>query len=94
MPKVRYSNKAVEDRSSIWEQTFSEWSENQADEHYEMLLSVCNRLLYPQNNLISSALMPGIFCFMISYIARKSKFSQPFVDLLRLTNETALKRGN
>ena len=36
--------------------------------------------------------MPGIFRFTIAYIAEKSKFSQPFVDLLRLTNETAQKR--
>ena len=47
MPKVRYSNKAIEDLTSIWEYTFSEWSESQADEYYEMLISACNRLLYP-----------------------------------------------
>ena len=47
MPKVRYSNKAVEDLSSIWEYTFTKWSENQADEYYAMLISVSNRLLYP-----------------------------------------------
>lgn len=47
MPKVRYSNKAVEDLSSIWEYTFTKWSENQADEYYAMLISACNRLLYP-----------------------------------------------
>ena len=47
MPKVRYSNKAVEDLTSIWEYTFSKWSESQADEYYHMLVSTCNRLLYP-----------------------------------------------
>lgn len=47
MPKVRYSNKAVEDLSSIWDYTFTQWSENQADEYYAMLISACNRLLYP-----------------------------------------------
>lgn len=52
MPKVRYSNKAVEDLSSIWEYTFTKWSENQADEYYAMLISACNRLLYP--SVISS----------------------------------------
>ena len=46
MPKVRYSNKAVEDLSSIWDYTFTQWSENQADEYYAMLISACNRLLY------------------------------------------------
>ncbi len=47
MPKVRYSNKAVEDLTSIWEYAYSEWSESQADEYYEMLISSCNRLLHP-----------------------------------------------
>ena len=47
MPKVQYSNKAVEDLSSIWDYTFTQWSENQADEYYAMLISVCNSLLYP-----------------------------------------------
>ena len=48
MPKVRYSNKAVEDLTLIWEYTYSEWSESQADEYYEILISACcNRLLYP-----------------------------------------------
>ena len=47
MPKVRYSNKAVEDLTSIWEYTLSKWSESQADEYYEMLISACNRHLYP-----------------------------------------------
>ena len=44
MPKVRYSNKAVEDLTSIWEYTLSEWSESQADEYYEMLISACNHV--------------------------------------------------
>ena len=33
--------------ASIWEYTFSEWSESQSDEYYEMLISAGNRLLYP-----------------------------------------------
>lgn len=47
MPKVRYSNKAVEDLTSIWEYAYSEWCESQADEYYEMIISSSNRLLYP-----------------------------------------------
>ena len=34
MPKVRYSNKAVEDLTSIWEYTFSEWSESHIPIHH------------------------------------------------------------
>ena len=47
MPKIRYSNKAVEDLTSIWDYTYTEWSEKQADEYYAMLIASCNRLLYP-----------------------------------------------
>ena len=45
MRKLRFTNKAVEDLSSIWRYTFQEWSEKQADEYYEMLISACNRIL-------------------------------------------------
>ena len=41
MPKVRYSNKAVEDLSSIWDYTFTQWSENQADEYYARSFVSC-----------------------------------------------------
>ena len=42
MPKVRYSNKAVEDLSSIWDYTFTQWSENHADRYvnYDDCLAV------------------------------------------------------
>ena len=45
MRKLRFTNKAVEDLSSIWRYTFQEWSEKQADEYYKMLISACNRIL-------------------------------------------------
>lgn len=45
MCKLCFTNKAVEDLSSIWRYTFQEWSEKQADEYYEMLISACNRIL-------------------------------------------------
>ena len=39
MPKFHLTNKAVEDLSDIWEYTYAEWSEEQADFYYEFLLS-------------------------------------------------------
>ena len=36
MCKLRFTNKAVEDLSSIWRYTFQEWSEKQADEYKEI----------------------------------------------------------
>jgi toxin ParE1/3/4 len=45
MAKLRFTNKAVEDFTSIWNYTFKTWSERQADEYYEMLISACRRTL-------------------------------------------------
>lgn len=42
--RLAYSNKAVEDLTSIWQYTVRVWSEKQADEYYGMLISTCNLL--------------------------------------------------
>ena len=36
MGKVRFSNMAVEDLTSIWNYTVEKWSEQQADSYYTM----------------------------------------------------------
>jgi toxin ParE1/3/4 len=41
MDKLRFTNKAVEDLTEIWNYTLKIWSESQADLYYEMLVSVC-----------------------------------------------------
>jgi len=42
MAKLRFTNKAVEDLSDIWNHTFDTWSEKQADFYYNMLIEQCN----------------------------------------------------
>ena len=44
MPKFHLSNKAVDDLAEIWEYTFDEWSEQQADHYYQFLLDICQEL--------------------------------------------------
>jgi toxin ParE1/3/4 len=41
MAEYRLTNEAVEDLTNIWNYTFDNWSENQADTYYEMLLESC-----------------------------------------------------
>ncbi|ABQ07524.1 type II toxin-antitoxin system RelE/ParE family toxin [Flavobacterium johnsoniae] len=41
MAKYHLTNKAVEDLAVIWNYTFDEWSENQADKYYLLLLDSC-----------------------------------------------------
>ncbi len=44
MAKYELTEKAVEDLSAIWEYTFDQWSEKQADIYYATLLSSCGEL--------------------------------------------------
>ena len=44
MAKYRFTDKAVEDLADIWNYTFDEWSEQQADDYYEMLIANCRNI--------------------------------------------------
>ena len=44
MGSYQLSNKAVDDLAKIWEYTFDEWSEKQADKYYQFLLATCQDL--------------------------------------------------
>ncbi len=41
MSKYILTNKAVEDLSDIWNYTFDEWSEHQANKYYNILINSC-----------------------------------------------------
>ncbi len=44
MASYYFTNKAVEDLTQIWNYTFEEWSERQADKYYNELLNACKRI--------------------------------------------------
>jgi toxin ParE1/3/4 len=44
MAKFHLTNKAVEDLSDIWDYTVENWSENQAEIYYSMLIESCRFL--------------------------------------------------
>lgn len=45
MTGFKLTNKAVEDLSKIWDYTFEAWSERQADNYYETLISNCKEIV-------------------------------------------------
>ena len=47
MASYYLTNKAVEDLANIWNYTFDEWSERQADNYYQTLIDRCE---YIANN--------------------------------------------
>jgi toxin ParE1/3/4 len=44
MAKVHYSKRAVEDLADIWNYTYDEWSERQADKYYMTLIQACQEI--------------------------------------------------
>ena len=44
MAKFILTNRAVEDLGKIWNYTFDNWSENQADKYYLNLLRICQTI--------------------------------------------------
>ncbi len=44
MAKFYFTNKAVEDLADIWDYTFENWSERQADKYYELIIMTCATL--------------------------------------------------
>lgn len=44
MPDYILTNKALEDLSRIWDYTFENWSEEQADKYYYLILESCQEL--------------------------------------------------
>ncbi|MDY7395052.1 type II toxin-antitoxin system RelE/ParE family toxin [Aureibaculum sp. 2210JD6-5] len=44
MAEYKLTNKAVEDLSKIWDYSFEVWSEKQADNYYDELISSCQEI--------------------------------------------------
>ena len=44
MARYKLTNQAVDDLSKIWDYTFEVWSEKQADEYYDGLISSCQEI--------------------------------------------------
>ena len=68
MPKFHLSNKAVEDLSEIWEYTYDEWSEKQADIYYNYLINACQELAGNPN---AGKIYNEIGATILGYLANK-----------------------
>ena len=44
MAKYRFTNKAVDDLTQIWNYTVDKWLENQADRYYQMIIDNCKEV--------------------------------------------------
>jgi toxin ParE1/3/4 len=44
MPKLKFTNNAVQDLSDIWSYTAETWSESQADKYYKLIMNACSTI--------------------------------------------------
>ncbi|MBX3163819.1 MAG: type II toxin-antitoxin system RelE/ParE family toxin [Bacteroidetes bacterium] len=68
MAKYFLSNKAVEDLSDIWNYTYDEWSETQADKYYQELIDCCKNI---SKNPAIGRQYPEIDFGILGYLANK-----------------------
>ena len=61
MSKIRFTNKAVGDLTSIWNYTVRTWSVQQAERYYNMLMNACGSLTEPGPDICRhyDDIMPG-----------------------------------
>ena len=68
MARFILTNKAIEDLSEIWNYTFDEWSEEQADKYYDLLLACCQDLAnHPNFGKIHDGIRKGLFGFKANH---------------------------
>ena len=61
MGKYSFSKKAVDDLSNIWNYTFDNWSERQADKYYQFLIEFCTNISdNPKMGKAYEEIAPGI----------------------------------
>ena len=66
MSKYILTRETVQDLSQIWNYTFDEWSEAQADRYYQMLLDNCADLAtFPNFGKDYSKIYPSLFGFLV-----------------------------
>ncbi len=89
MPGYKFTNKAVEDLTNIWNYTVSKWSENQADTYYEMLIETCKETA---GNPDSGRNYSGIRDFLMGvksgrHIIFYQKTADSQIEIIRILHE-------
>ena len=89
MAKNYLTKKAVEDLAKIWDYTFDEWSEQQADRYYQLLIDNSNEISKnPNLGKNYKDIMPTLFGFQVGkHIIFYRKISSNEVEITRILHE-------
>lgn len=68
MANYYLKNLAVTDLAEIWEYTYQEWSEKQANKYYKLILESCQELAnYPKFGENSALVQPNLLGFKANH---------------------------
>lgn len=95
MAKVHFTKSAVDDLTEIWNYTADNWSENQADKYYELLIEACNELVakpslgksYVQINNIALGYRAGKHLIIFRILSENE------IEIIRILHEMMDLRG-
>ncbi len=89
MAKYKLTKKATKDLGKIWNYTVDTWSENQADQYYQMLLNSCQDIAYGK---VNGKLYEGIYSGLLGIKAGKRiifyrQINDNLVEITRFLHE-------
>lgn len=89
MAKFKFTHKAIEDITGIWNYTFENWSEKQADTYYRMILQNCKEVANsPELGKNYSAITEGLLGFKTGrHIIFYKKINDDEVEIIRILHE-------
>jgi len=93
MAKYALSQMALADLSNIWEYTYEEWSQMQADKYYTLLINTCQKLAdKPSIGKAYKQIADDIFGYRIKkhiiFYHTISKKSTTTVEIIRILHES------
>jgi toxin ParE1/3/4 len=86
MAKYYLTNKAVEDLTSIWNYTYEEWSESQADKYYEILFEAFQDISQnPEMGKNYEGIAKGVSGFRINkHIVFYRRMNSDLIEIVRI----------
>lgn len=89
MASYYLTNKAIDDLTSIWNYTFFNWSEQQADSYYGILIETCQEIANnPEFGKNYEGIVPNLFGFRVKrHIIFYRLISKNEVEIIRILHE-------
>ena len=89
MGKYFLTNKAVDDLTEIWNYTIEEWSEQQADKYYQILIDNCKEIAKnPDLGKKYEGIVPSLFGLRVTrHIIFYRKLNVGEIEITRILHE-------